>query len=200
MQRKFWMNEKSRYIPQGAVKVSDKSSDAVAYLWTNSKGKPCAQVFYGKQSKPIWQFYFQSEENRQRRIREAFEGRRESLAIKAKRAEDRKNLVNDYKVGDILNTCWGYDQTNREFFEVAAVSGKTLTLRELRQTTIHDGGLAFSGKCAPLPGDYIGEPIKRRIGQFGVKIDYCRIASRSTMIEIVPGVQAVKPLHYSWDR
>lgn len=41
------------YIPKGAVKVADKQSDAVAYLYSTPAGQPAVRVFYGKQSKPV---------------------------------------------------------------------------------------------------------------------------------------------------
>jgi hypothetical protein len=40
------------YIPRGAVKVTDKHSDAVAYFYTNLHGQVCAKGFHGKASKP----------------------------------------------------------------------------------------------------------------------------------------------------
>jgi hypothetical protein len=65
---------------------------------------------------------------------------------------------NKLVVGDILNTCWGYDQTNREFFEVIEVSGQYVTVREIAQaseTTRMD-----QGRCVPQSGSFIGKPLR----------------------------------------
>ncbi len=48
---RFSLTREQRIHP-GSIKVSDKLSDAVAYLDSNERG-PCVMVFYGKQSKPI---------------------------------------------------------------------------------------------------------------------------------------------------
>lgn len=52
--------------------------------------------------------------------------------IKAKR-QLAAAFQNPYKVGDILYSSWGYDQTNREFFQVVKVGPRSLTLREIQQ-------------------------------------------------------------------
>jgi len=49
------------YIPAGSVKVADKQSDAVVYLYTNSGDHMCAVAFHGKANKPDWKFRFRSE-------------------------------------------------------------------------------------------------------------------------------------------
>ncbi|HQT47644.1 MAG TPA: hypothetical protein PLY97_10525, partial [Acidocella sp.] len=71
------------YIPFGAIKVSDKNSDAVAYVFTNIKGKPAAMLFVGKQSKPLWHYYYATEARREAAIIDAFANRRAILARKA---------------------------------------------------------------------------------------------------------------------
>ena len=52
----------SLFLPQGAMKVSDNSSDAVAYIYTDANGKPHACIFYGKQAKPVACHYYRNED------------------------------------------------------------------------------------------------------------------------------------------
>lgn len=52
------------------------------------------------------------------------------------------------KMGHIWRTHWGYDQTNVEFFEVVAVTAKSVNLRRL-QSTVGDDNRLY-----PLPGRY----------------------------------------------
>lgn len=74
------------------------------------------------------------------------------------------------QVGDVLNTCWGYEQTNVEFFQVVAVSGAMATLREIAASYTETGFM--SGQKTPHAGKFIGEPIRRRVNASnGVKID-----------------------------
>lgn len=62
------------------------------------------------------------------------EAKRERHTAKreAKR-EARASFVNPYKVGDFLYSSWGYDQTNREFYQVLEVGETSLKIREVAQ-------------------------------------------------------------------
>jgi len=163
------------FIPKGATKVADKQSDAVAYFDDNSH-RPIAVVFFGKQNKPVLNGWFRTVEQRERRVTQLFESRRASMAFKANLRKERTEWVPDYKVGEVLHTCWGYDQTNVEFFEVVEVRGKHVILREIAQKREATGW--EQGTCEPVPGKYIGEPIRKLAGKTGVTIDKVRSAHR----------------------
>jgi len=91
------------------------------------------------------------------------------------------------KVGDILNTSWGYEQTSVEFYEVVAVSGVMVKLRQIAADTTETGFM--SGVTIPYPGEFIGEPIRRR-------------ASTSNWVRIHTSASASpwngRPQHVSW--
>jgi len=173
------------YIPQHSTKIADKASDAIAYISQGSHGRPVAALFWGKQAKPIWHYNFRSEAEREKTIREGFQRRQEGLASKAEYQATRlaKNAVAraGVKVGDIYRTCWGYDQTNVEFFEVVEVKGAYATLREIACAS--EGGgpggekvVAQSGAFLEprYEGDDRGKPIRRLIQDGHIKIDECR--------------------------
>lgn len=171
-------------IPKDAIERKDAESDAVAYLYQAQNGKPAAMVFYGKQTKPIWRHWFPREEHRENKICEAFENRRATTAMKAE-WKAKRTEPHPLKVGDILHTSWGYDQTNVEFFEVTRIIGPhTVELRELQQHREETGFM--SGKCRPIAGKYreprhekddTGKPIVRRArGNGSVRIDDVRDA------------------------
>lgn len=170
------------YIPKNATPRQDPESDAIAYTYESAGGVLYAIGFAGKRNKPDFHYRYRSEGQREKAISDHFAGRRGTLArVKADR-DARQNYVHDYKIGDVLDTCWGYEQTNREFFQIVDVKGKMVTLREIAQKTVrtyHSGG-----KCAPLVDQFIGEPITRRAGQHGVKIDDVRRASRSKFVQV----------------
>jgi hypothetical protein len=180
---------REQQVPKGAIKIADKQSDAVAYLYSSntsfSVGKPAAMAFTGKSDKPVWRYYFNSEEQRGKKIAETFENRRGWLELRAKRRKERTEWVPDYRVGDILHTSWGYDQTNVEFFEVVEARGKYVWLRELQQSRKETGFM--SGNCEPIPGKFAeprfegderGQVIRRLAQKSGVKIDDVRTAWR----------------------
>jgi len=47
------------------------------------------------------------------------------------RKKARKEFVTDVKVDDIFVYSWGYEQTNKNFFQVVDVKGNTLKLKEI---------------------------------------------------------------------
>ena len=184
------------YIPKGSTPVADPQSDAVAYIYkiaaTRLSGGAVVEratnnrygvaLFVGKQSKPLWHYTFKTEARLEQAVCAAFKDRRMSIARKTKEAQERKEWKHDYKVGDIFNTCWGYDHTNIEYFEVVEVRGKHLILREIAQHREDDGWQR--GRCVPQSGQYIGEPIRRLATKYGVRIDEVRTARKWNTHEV----------------
>jgi len=189
---------RTRYIPAGSVKVADKSSDAVAYLYTSRKGSPCALVYFGKQSKAVGHHSYRSEGERANSVTRYFESRRAHDARIAKNRADDKAAGPGLVVGDIVNTCWGYDQTNREFFEVVGVSGKMVTLREIACAATETGGP--QERVAPQSGAFKGEPIRRLARNGRVRIDDVRSAGKwnTAIVAGVPVGPALSITGYGW--
>lgn len=139
-------------VPKQALKVADKKSDAVAFVYTNRFGQLCARVFYGKCNKAVIACYFRSAEQREKSIAVAFESRQRFLATKAAIREKRKAVENTYKIGDLFKWVWGYDQTNINYFEVIESKGRYVTVREIKSASFETSGM--TGKCSPLPGEF----------------------------------------------
>ena len=75
-------------IPKGAMKISDKRSDAVAYLYScrntgQSNGLPAMMVFYGEQSKPVAKYFYRDDAQREAAVKRLFEARQQHDAAKA---------------------------------------------------------------------------------------------------------------------
>jgi hypothetical protein len=176
------------YIPKGAVKVSDKRSDAVAYLTSNHAGKPCAMVFYGKQSKPVANYRFRDDAERAQSIERLFTARQAHDKRQADRRAEDKAFVHDAQVGDIYRTCWGYDQTNVEFFQIVEIKGKWAILREIAAAVDERTAGGPSERIGPQTGAFLeprpnqsessdyGKPIRRLIQKHGIKICDVRTA------------------------
>lgn len=158
-----------RFIPPSALKVSDKLSDAVAYLYANAAGAPCARVFYGKQSQPVLAYRYRDEAAREAAVMAAFKARQVRAARMAEYAAQRKDAVNPYKVGDVFRSSWGYDQTNINYYQAIKATAKTVTVREIAQERIATG--AMRGRCVPIVGHFLensrrGEKVCR-VGTYG---------------------------------
>jgi hypothetical protein len=166
------------YVPKGAVKVSDKQSTAIAYLYDGAKsGRPGAVAFSGKADKPAFNYTFRLLINRDNAVRDFFANVRAREKSRIDQREKRKAFVHTAQVGDIYRTSWGYDQTNVEFFEIVEIQGKYAILREIQSASI-DRGMG-SESCVPQSGAYLkprfegddqGEPIRRLIQQSYIKI------------------------------
>ena len=71
-------------------------------------------------------------------VRAAIDGEK-PVEAKAKQDSKQAETVNKFgvKVGDIFHACWGYDQTNNDFFQVVELVGKcSVRVREVHPQII----------------------------------------------------------------
>lgn len=138
-------------VPKGAVKVVPKDVAAEFYLYENS-GRPSAMCFIGTSGKPSWRYWFPSVEARAKRIAQQIE----SLKVRAKgKAEQAKSASqpHSFEVGHHLVTCWGYEQTNREFFRVIEVKGpRTIVVQEVETIDTSPANSAWA-TGSKVPGE-----------------------------------------------
>lgn len=161
------------FIPKASIKVADKLSDAVAYLYTTASGKPAAMVFYGKQSKPAAHYSYASEAKRAERVAAYFSHRQQITAYKAERRASRKAEARKVEVGGLYYTSWGYDQTNVDFYEVVELVGKTSAkVRPIARTDASNGNEPWmTGKAIPAAGEFKGPAKLVRVTGDAFKID-----------------------------
>jgi hypothetical protein len=144
-------------IPKGALKVSDRRSDAVAYVYTNASGKPCARVFYGQQAKPVAAHYYRNEADREASIRRYFEARQQHDAAKAEQAAQRK-VATATKVFEVGTTY--YDRAMSDWdtiyaFKIVGRTAKQLTIEERGEKTYKRGIYVYDGvECCKPHGTY----------------------------------------------
>lgn len=98
-------------------------------------------MFYGKSYKPAWHYRFKNEDELNAYVDKFLANKDAIEQSKAERREQRKlTRDHDIKVGDIFYTSWGYDQTNIDFYEVVAVRGSRIDMKELYQQNVgHEG-------------------------------------------------------------
>lgn len=132
------------------------------YFFTASNGKPGAVAFRGKAMKPSVQYYYSTEESRAKCTSEWIKAVAEDLERKKAKAAERVAFQHTLEVGAILVSSWGWEQTNIDFYEVVAVKGKSVVIREIAQEKTQTQWLA--GECSPRPAQYISEPMTKRVG------------------------------------
>lgn len=174
-----------RYIPKGAMKVADKKSDAVAYLYSteiNGKAFPAARVFFGKQTKPVLACYFTpfgdqtAEQQRAKRIAQFFDSRQQTAAFRAEQrakwAAKAKEAAAKVEPGAYFYTSWGYDQTNIDWYRVEKLIGTTMALVTRVQTMDASKGDEGWMQGKSIPGETpVGKPFKVKLNATGFKAD-----------------------------
>jgi len=151
------------FIPKDAEKIEDLESGAVAYLSVHRNGN-WAMGFGGKRQRPDFNYTFPTEEYARKYIQKYFDGQRASVKAKAERRAEQKAFKTTLKVGSILYTSWGYDQTNIDWYQVIEVkpSGKTVVIREIGYDKVETTGW-MCGYCTPKKNAFKGEPMTKRV-------------------------------------
>lgn len=88
--------------------------------------------------------------------------------LKVVRYHVARTTNDELKVGDIMYSSWGYDQTNIDFYEVVGFtkSRKSVKIRPIAKRSIGDGEF-MSMSNMPDPGNYVGDPMTKRIKNYG---------------------------------
>ena len=163
------------YIPQGAIKVSDKLTGAVAYVFSNSKGMPAAMVFTAKAVRPIWHYRFQTPEKREETVKAFFAKLRAQVQAKQEAKGKSKAaaiaMASTLEVGDIFHYSFGYDETHHCFVEIVEIKGRMATVRPISKAS-EDLGYDYRHRCAPQSGVYTGEPTRHLIQDGFIRIGH----------------------------
>jgi hypothetical protein len=150
-----------RFVPENATIIDD--GYCVAYEYETKLGKLAAVGYRGTSSKPDFHWTFRTQDERRKYIND-WRGRIathvDSMNV---RKLERQVFVNPFKVGDILDSLWGYEQTNVDFYQVIAVTAKTVTIQEICKNRVETGWL--QGACTPRPNDCVKEskPMVRKV-------------------------------------
>lgn len=153
--------QEQRYIPEG-YELSWDDQDLGIQIYYKESPTICGLCFVGRAIKPTWQYRFRSAEQRLAEVTKTFEWVNRRAKHKADKKAELASIKHDVKVGDIFKSSWGYDQTNIDFYEVIAVSGKSATVSPIGQVS-EGNGCALQGVCVPAPGKFTGKPFKKLI-------------------------------------
>lgn len=124
-------------------------------------------------------FRFRDADHRQRWIVQEFGKIAAQEERVAQRRAQRAAFNHDLKVGDVLVSSWGYEQTNIDFYEVTKVIGRVMVeIRKIASQSVESVGF-MSEKVTARPGEYIGEPERRRVNEYGrIAVRDCASASK----------------------
>lgn len=163
---------RKRYIPANSVEQTYDDANAVAYLY-ESAGRYYAIGYSGRRTKHDFHYKFNSIEKRGAYLVRWSDRKRDGVRA----TKDRRAFRHSLKVGQIVYSSWGYEQTNINFYEVVELKGSTMVvLREVAQDREYTEQMA--GTCMPIPGEYVAEPFSRRVkvGHL-IGVNSCQCAS-----------------------
>lgn len=192
----YRLASRSIYLPKNRPDLTmTEHADVVVYRYSGAKFY--ALAFRGTAGKPAFHYSFKTEAAREECVQRFLEKCGAAAEYKAQRAAMRTAFVPSLQVGDVLVSRWGYDQTNVDFYEVVQASGKFVTVREIAQEREYDSDM--TGACVPVPGRYIGEPVRKKVSDGNViKMEsWGRYASKHETLEVAPGVRVSQPVRWT---
>jgi hypothetical protein len=78
---------------------------------------------------------------------------------KTKKQQLRKDIVNPFKLGDLLYSSWGYEQTNVDFYQVTKVGDKSVWVRPIASEMVEGTAGHDSSNVRPIKDDFRGEEV-----------------------------------------
>lgn len=76
------------------------------------------------------------------------------------------HLANKFEVGAILYDCWGYEQTNIDFYCIVKVSGDYITILPMSKHTNYDYQ-SMSSQDRPNEIDFAQDPVRKKVKNYG---------------------------------
>lgn len=112
------------------------------------------------------------------------------------RRPDFSGIVNPFKVGDILDYSWGYDQTNVEFYQVVAVGKKSIKVRRIAARGVEGSGGVMSQSVIPVKDAFLekSEVLTKRL----YPAPYCEFGVRVPMDHGNLDKWDGRPMYSSW--
>ena len=158
------LTARASFIPAGAKCILEHSNGSALYTYESGE-KPYMVAFWGTSARPMHHYRYTTDEKRQA----AVSGFRESVERKETRKAalhaERMTAPLGLQVGDIVNTSWGYDQTNVSFYAVTRLGTRCVWVRPVAQDFEATGSM--TGKCWPaMPIRFTG-PETRHIAYNG---------------------------------
>ena len=150
-----------RYYP---IEYDCKLEEEGLYEIRYSKKLLLVIAYTGKRSKPNFHERYGSIDKMMDRINLYAKRQKEIKQEKIDKRNAKKNMKHTLKVGDVLSTSWGYDQTNVDMYQIVEMkTAKTAVLREIAQERVEGSDGMMSCQMIPVKDDFIGEPFTKRI-------------------------------------
>ena len=188
--------EKSRYVPASYSLYKEYPELGIEIFIDAPRN--CALGFSGRRNKSDFNYRFPNAE-RMIDYCDKFIAQKIKFAEmkKQQKAEQlAKNRSAKVNVGDIFASYWGYEQSNVDYYQVIAVNGQMVDVREI-SGNYEGNGLPDQGNCVPVPDSFKGDKVlRKRIKVYGENPCF-RVASyanayRKDPVAVIDGVKIFK--------
>lgn len=173
-----------RYIPSGSIMVACNEELGIQVF--ADEARLSAIGYSARRTKHDFFIRFGKKERMDKYIADYVNGivqkDQDKKTYRAEKAAAGKaaNVV----VGDIFRSCWGYEQTNVDYYEVVAVRGMMVDVRKIGALSEDTGGM--SGECVPRPGSFVGEVITKKVQAYKGSEPYIKMTSYSSATRLQP--------------
>jgi hypothetical protein len=133
------------------------------------------RIWKGKQSRPYFDHLVKSDQVEATIRQHADRAERDEQAREERKADRKRRQIRiegQFQPGIILHGSWGYEQTNCEFYEVISrPSPLTAVIRKVASRIERETG-PMAAMMSPVPGEYVGEEVKKKIGPWGIAFEH----------------------------
>tara|TARA_R100001224_G_C3953019_1_gene126405 strand:+ start:62 stop:634 length:573 start_codon:yes stop_codon:yes gene_type:complete len=150
-----------RYIPKH-LNTKIRENNHFDFYYNNNDEKPECIAFAKKAKNKLFWYRFKNVEQMNQHINNALENAKTREEEKAKYKAERLK-PHTLKVGDILYTSWGYDQTNIDFYKVVKLVGKTSVKLCAMSNKYLNSDCRASDKVVPGDVKENAEPFLKRV-------------------------------------
>lgn len=174
---------------QGRLRIVAKDLSSVVYFYENANKQPCAIGYRGGARKPSINYRYSSEESRANAVAEWMK------SVSERANTRRKKAARELKVGDVLMSMWGYDQTNIDYYLVTKLVGEA-SVEIVEIGVMREQTFSLSGLTVPDKTKIIGEPMIKRAD--GKRVRICSFASAvKEEPKVVAGCEIYQAHQYS---
>lgn len=100
---------------------------------------------------------------------------RDSIFFVMNNSSDSSKKLN---IGDILDSHWGYEQTNVDYYEVVGLTPKGVKIRQIESQRSYTGSMC--GECVPVKGMYRGDVKTKQVKATSNGDAYLKLTSFSS--------------------
>lgn len=164
------------YTKNELTPVELHGANAIAYTFESirdGKIEYLAVAFVGKARKHSFYYRFRTSEKRTEYVDTFLLNIKKSHQYKERRNQEmqmaKQSMANKIQVGTILTGSWGYEQTNREFYQVVGKPSKyKVLIRPIAHEHIPGSECFDSCDVRPILNNFTGPSVPKMINAWGI--------------------------------